>query len=130
MTILSPFLFTSCIEDDDDPFSDPVDKFLGSWKANESSTLYGGPFVYDVSITRNPTNSAEILISNFYMQGPNEKARALVTGNILTIMEQTICNGSITIKGSGQYLAGKITLNYTTNDGADLDHVTATYQRP
>jgi hypothetical protein len=86
--------------------------------------------VYDVSIARNPSNSTEILISNFYMQGWNERARALVTGNSLTILEQAICDGSILIKGSGQFSGGRITLTYTANDGADLDHVSATYSRP
>lgn len=121
--------FASCTDDWDDILADPVDKFLGNWKANEMSSVYGGPYVYNVTIARNPGNSAEILISNFYMQGWNEKARALVTGNSFTIMQQTICDGTITIKGSGQFSGGKITLTYSANDGADLDNVTATYEK-
>lgn len=121
--------FSSCIDEIDDPFADPIEKYLGSWKASESSTLFGPGYVYDVSIARNPSNSTEIMISNFYMQGVNERARALVTGNSLTILEQAICDGSILIKGSGQFSGGRITLNYTADDGADLDHVSATYSR-
>ena len=127
LLIFSFFFLASCTEEFEDPFADPVDKYLGNWKATESSTLYGSGYVYDVSIARNPSNSAEILISNFYMQGVQEKARALVTGNSLTIMEQTICDGTITIEGSGQYVSGKIELTYTALDGADLDYITASY---
>lgn len=129
LLILFAGFFTSCIDEIDDPFADPVEKYLGNWKASESSTLYGPGYVYDVSITRNPSNSNEILISNFYMQGWNEKARALVTGNSITILEQAICDGSILIKGNGQFSGGRITLTYTADDGADLDNVSATYTR-
>lgn len=129
LLILFAGFFTSCIDEIDDPFADPVEKYLGNWKASESSTLFGPGYVYDVSISRNPSNSTEILISNFYMQGWNEKARALVTGNSLTILEQAICDGSILIKGNGQLSGGKITLTYTADDGADLDNVSATYTK-
>jgi len=129
LLILFTGFFTSCIDEIDDPFADPVEKYLGNWKASESSTLFGPGYVYDVSISRNPSNSTEILISNFYMQGWNEKARALVTGNSLTILEQAICDGSILIKGNGQFSGGKITLTYTADDGADLDNVSATYTK-
>lgn len=128
--LLLALFLTSCTEVFEDPFGDPVDKFLGNWKVNEVSSLYGGHYVYDVSITRNPDNSTEILISNFYMQGPNEKARALVSGYNITIPEQTICNGTISIKGNGLKIGGVITLNYSANDSADLDKVSATFRRP
>lgn len=129
-SLLFTFILTSCVDDWEDPFGDPVEKFLGNWKVTEQSTLFGGQYNYDVSISRNPQNHAEILISNFYMQGPGELARALVYGNAITIMQQTICNGTITIKGSGQFNAGVITLVYTANDGADIDNVSANYRRP
>jgi hypothetical protein len=121
--------FAACTDAFEDPFADPVEKYLGNWKATETSTVFGPGYVYNVTITRNPSNSTEVLISNFYMQGVQEKARALVTGNSLTILEQTICDGSIEIKGNGQFSAGRITLNYTAFDGADLDNVSATYTR-
>lgn len=126
---ISFFLLTSCMDEIEDPFGDPVDKYLGDWKATETSILYGSGYVYDVTIIRNSSNSLEILISNFYMQGVQERARALVTGNNLTMVEQTICDGTITIEGSGHYISGKIELTYTALDGADLDQVTAVYVR-
>jgi hypothetical protein len=123
--------FISC-EDDlfDDPFADPVDKFLGTWKCNETEVPPDGLWVYDVVITRNPQNSTEILISNFNLQGAGERAKALVTGNSLTIPTQLICDDTIEIKGSGNFRNGEITLTYTTLDGADLKSFNAKYFKP
>jgi hypothetical protein len=120
--------FISC-EDDlfDDPFADPVDKFLGTWKCNETEVPPDGLWVYDVVITRNPQNSTEILISNFNLQGASERAKALITGNSLTIPTQLICDNTIEIKGSGNFRNGEITLTYTTLDGADLKSFNAKY---
>ncbi len=123
-------LLHSCGTEIDDIFTDPAEKFLGKWKCEEESEIYGSGYVFDVVITKNPDNSSEILIANFYHQGMNEKARALVTGNILTIMEQTICDDTIIIKGGGRYKDGEVHMEYTANDGADLDHVTARLFKP
>ncbi len=118
-------LMAGCVDDMDLFPDDPLEKYLGHWKCAESSLLYGGGYVFDVHITRNPERSDEILMANFYHQGMAEKARALVTGNHLTIMEQGICNGTIIVKGSGRYANGEITMEYTAFDGADTDEVTA-----
>lgn len=131
LPLLSLLLFNACTDElDFDPFADPADKFLGTWKAEESSLVYGDGFVYTVNIRINPDNSSEVLISNFYYQGEAVEARALVTGNTLTIMQQSICDDSIEIQGSGTYASEKINLEYTANTGADLDEVTAVYTRP
>jgi len=114
----------------DDPFADPLEKFLGTWKAHETKDPPDGLWVYDVVISRNPQNSTEILISNFNLQGSSERARAMITGNILIIPAQYICNNTIRIEGSGSYRNGEITLSYTTNDGADLKRFSARYFKP
>ncbi|HSV88931.1 MAG TPA: hypothetical protein VLH61_09850 [Bacteroidales bacterium] len=119
-----------CAGEFEDPFEDPVEKFLGNWKATETSIVFGSGYVYDVSISRISGRFSEVYIQNFYMQGQDQRARALVTGNNLNIFEQTIANGTIAIKGSGQFSAGVITINYTANSGADLDVVTAILRRP
>ncbi len=128
MCVFSGLIFVSC-EKDDDVFVDPVEKFLGKWKCEEDSEVYGPGYNYDVEITRNPGNSSEVLIANFYMQGSREQAIALVAGSSLIIQEQTICDDTIIIEGSGTYSNGEINLTYTANDGADLDNVTARYYR-
>lgn len=114
----------------DDPFADPIEKFLGTWKAHETKDPFDGLWVYDVVITRNPQNSTEILISNFNLQGSRERARAMITGNMVIIPVQYICDNTIRIEGSGSYRDGEITLSYTTNDGADLKRFNATYFKP
>lgn len=106
-----------------------IEHYLGKWKCEENSEVYGPGYNYDVTIKRNPENSSEIVIYNFYMQGEREKAVALVAGNILTILPQTICDDTIEIEGSGKYIKNEIHLNYTANDGADLDNVSAVYYR-
>jgi len=128
--LVATFLAGGCAEEVDDPFADPVDKFLGNWKASESSQVFGTGYVYDVNISRIPGRFSEVYIRNFYMQGQDQRARALITGNNLTIAEQTIANGTITIRGSGQFSAGVITINYTAHSGADLDVVRAVLRRP
>ena len=122
-------VFTSCEIDQEEPYADPVEKFLGEWKCEETSEVYGPGYNYDVIITRNPENSTEIVIANFYMQGMRETAIALVTGNSMTIYEQKICDDTIIIEGSGRYEKGEIHLTYTANDGADLDNVMARYYK-
>lgn len=122
--------FTSCEEIlIDDPFADPVEKFLGNWESTETVDPPDGLWIYDVVISRNPQNSTEILISNFNLQGSRERARAMVTGNRLIIPTQLICDNTIRIEGSGTYSNGEITLSYTTNDGADLKRFNAVYKR-
>ncbi len=128
---ITVFIMFGCEVDDVFDDLDPIEKFLGNWKCEETSTIYGGGYNYDVKITRNPDHSSEILIANFYFQGMGEKAVALVTGNVLTITEQEICEeeGGIIIKGDGIYKNGEIHINHTANTGADLDTVVARYYR-
>ncbi len=127
----SLLLLTACEDDNGfDPFGDPVEKFLGNWQCEENSTIYGDGYNFQVIITRNPDNSSEILIANFYHQGFDEKARALVVGNNLTIPRQGICDDTIEIQGSGSYKNGEVNMTYTANDGADVDEVTARLYRP
>ncbi len=132
LIIISLFLVYSCEEDTADviPDEDPVEKFLGDWKCEEDSEVYGSGYVFDVRITRNPENSSEILIANFYHQGMNEHAVALIVGNNLIIEKQTICDDTIEIEGSGRYEDGEVNMEYTAHDGADLDNVVARLFRP
>ncbi len=131
ISAVSLLFFTACDDDNGfDPFGDPVEKFLGEWQCEESSTVYGDGYNFQVIITRNPDNSAEILMANFYHQGFDVKARALVVGNNLTIPRQGICDDTIEIQGSGTYKNGEVNMAYTANDGADIDEVTARLYKP
>ena len=123
--------FVSCTDEDlDDLFGDPVEKFLGTWRCEEEGSISGGGWNYQVVITRNPANSAEILIQNFNLQGNSERARALITANTMTIPRQLICDDTIEIQGSGTFSNGQINFNYSTNDGATLENFTGRFYKP
>jgi hypothetical protein len=141
MNIKSPFLslivvtflaisFTSCEEDDlDGMFGDPVENFLGTWNCFETGDIFGdfGPFT--VQIIRNSENSSEVLIKNFNYQGMDVSARAIIAGNTITIPRQGICDDTIEVKGSGIMENGEININYTTDDGADLENIVARFYK-
>ncbi len=123
--------FVSCTDEDlDDLFGDPVEKFLGTWRCEEEGTIHGGGWNYQVIIIRNPENSAEILIQNFNLQGDSERARALITGNNMTIPRQLICDDTIEIQGSGSFRNGQINFSYSTNDSATLENFTGRFYKP
>lgn len=129
--LISLLSFTACIDDDvDDIFGDPIEKYLGTWRCEEQGSISGGGWNYEVRIIRNPSNTSEILIENFNLQGFNEKARALVTSNTMTIPQQNICDNTLEIKGNGSYSNNQISLSYTTNDGATLETFTGRFYKP
>ena len=122
------FLILSCTEGTDDinP-QDDRDVFLGTWNVNETCNR----IPYQVTITKDPTNSSQVIINNFWLIGPEEKALyAIVAGSNIVIPQQNIYNDEKTIvKGSGNMNKNTIEWEYTVNDGADLYNCTATYEK-
>jgi hypothetical protein len=130
LSFILVFSFTSCEDDDfDGLFGDPVEQFLGTWKCEENGDVDGyiGPFT--VEIVLNPDNSTEVLIKNFNYRGMDEKARAIIAGNTITIPRQKICDDSIEIQGSGVYSDGEINITYKTNDEATLENISARFYK-
>lgn len=123
MLILS---FSSCVDDIDLPYVDPVDKFVGDWFCEERSQLYGES-TFNVEIKKDPTNSAQVLIVNFYHFGNDIETFAIPTTSTITIPEQYVCNH--TVKGTGFLSNNVISWEYIVDDGADIDTVAATYTR-
>ncbi|MGM0647361.1 MAG: hypothetical protein ACQESZ_03120 [Bacteroidota bacterium] len=120
------FLFQACDEiiDDDDPTVDPREKFLGQWETTETSTLYPQPITFMMDIQED-VNSAQIRLYNIYQLGPNMYVDAVVTGDNFTIPQQTVDN--LDVEGFGQLVNDNtIEIEYTVNDGADLDNVVGT----
>ncbi|MFN3556703.1 MAG: hypothetical protein ACK4VN_12125 [Bacteroidales bacterium] len=131
LLLLFVLSFAACTDEDiDDLFGDPVEKFLGTWRCEEQGSISGGGWNYEVRIRRNPSNSSEIQIENFNLQGFNERATALVTGNSFTIPSQRICDNTLEISGSGSFSNNQINLTYSTNDSATLENFTARYYKP
>ncbi|MBN2175335.1 MAG: hypothetical protein JW731_14470 [Bacteroidales bacterium] len=120
---------TSCT-DEENPFdlTDDRDVFLGTWNVDETCTRDA----YSVSIEKDPSNSSQVIINNFWLIGYQEKPPyAIVAGSSITIPKQAICDdGSNLVSGSGTLNKDKITWSYTVNDGADLYTCSAVYEKP
>ena len=81
---------------------DPVAKFLGSWKVNESCKRMN----YNVDILQDPGNTSQVLIYNFGNPGQGyDPAVALVVSNTIYVSSQTIGEGW-TVSGKGTYQVG------------------------
>ena len=121
-------LIISCAEENDifNP-QDDRDAFLGTWNVDETCNR----IPYQVTIIKDPTNSSQVIITNFWLIGPNEKAPyAIVAGSTIVIPQQNIYNDEKTIvKGSGILNKDIIEWEYTVNDGADLYTCIATYEK-
>ncbi|MCK9400639.1 MAG: hypothetical protein M0Q51_11690 [Bacteroidales bacterium] len=89
---------------------DPVAKFLGDWKVNESCRRLN----YNVEIQADPGNSAQVLIYNYGNTGPGyDPAVGLVVTNSVHVSSQTIGEGW-TVSGKGTYqVDGTISWDYT-----------------
>lgn len=126
--IVLTLLLVACTEDTDviDP-QDDRDAFLGTWNVDETCNR----IPYQVTITKDPTNSSQVIINNFWLIGPDEKAPyAIVAGSNIVIPQQNINNEEKTIvKGSGVMNKNTIEWEYTVNDGADLYTCTAIYEK-
>lgn len=92
MSLIIMLTSLSC-NPDDDPFVDPGDdrdQFLGAWSVDETCFKTN----YTVTITKDPGNSAQILLKNFCNPGPNYgPAVGLVAGSKIFISNQTIGDG-------------------------------------
>ncbi len=120
------FTYASCeLEDDVDP-TDPMEKFLGVWKVNETCQRMN----YSVDIQPDPGNSAQVLISNFGNPGPGySPAIGIVTSNSINVFSQII-GEDWTVSGKGTYQAnGTISWEYSLIIGPNSYDCTATYSR-
>ncbi len=114
---------------DDDTQGTDIDRFLGSWICEESSSLLG-PSTFTVNIETDPLYENQVLLSNFYHLGYSEKPYGLTSSNIITVPNQYVCDSTMTINGDGDLRSdGKIYWTYYSNDGANIDTVTAIYTK-
>ncbi len=116
-------VFQACAVEDDNNPTDPIDKFLGTWNVNDQPARIN----YTVTIVRNPSQSANVLLNNFADMG--ESADGLVVGNTIVIDKQNIgndflCNGTGTYKTSQQ-----LEFEFILDDGIDQENRTAIFTR-
>ncbi len=120
--ILPVLLLASCTKDEDE--FDAREKFIGSWKCDETSTIFGTS-AYTVTISKSAVAEDRVKLFNLYNLGSTIAIDATVSGNSLSIYTQTTSTGQ-TVNGSGNLNGNsKINLTYTSNDGQDTDNVTA-----
>jgi hypothetical protein len=117
----------ACLPVDDtiDP-GDPVAKFLGDWKVNESCQRGN----YNVTIDVDPGNSSQVLLDNFGNPGPDyDVAVGLVVSNDIYVSSQTIGEGW-TVSGKGTYQSdGTILWDYTLIIAMNEQNCTAVYSK-
>jgi hypothetical protein len=112
------FCFVACELDEEDPDADLRDKFIGTWRFDESEVKNDLAF-YNVSITYDPSNSSQVLLTNFANVGNFHSAYGIVTEDRITIPAQTVA--SLTISGIGNRITNNsVSWTYAVNDGADL----------
>ncbi len=119
------FAVTSCILDDDlEPTpNDPIEKFLGSWSVTDNELKLN----YEVSITRDPSNTTMVRLSNF--AGSGGTARALAVGSSLVIEAQTIGSNWL-VSGTGTYRnTGRMDFPYSLTIGGNQESRNALYTR-
>ena len=111
---------------------DARSRLIDAWKVDESGSSYkSGLEIYWVEISKHPTDSARILISNFYNVGGQSSAKATLAGRALTLPLQTL-TGGFSISGSAEIQEdwNKITWTYSVDDGSGIpDGITAVYTR-
>jgi len=125
--ILSLFMLGACEETDDNnpsPVPDARDKFTGSWSVNNESC---GKSKYLVAISKDPSNSAQVLLGNFAFASPAQPDTAIIAGNSIVLYSQRNSEGWL-ISGSGQYKTdGIIQWGYSLLISGTQEYCTATY---
>ncbi|MBE0663037.1 MAG: hypothetical protein IH597_11285 [Bacteroidales bacterium] len=112
------FCFTACEIVDDDPDADLRDRFVGTWRFDETEVKSNQAF-YNVDIAYDPSNSSQVVLTNFANVGSFHSAYGIVTEDRITIPAQTVA--SLTISGIGNLTTNStMTWTYAVNDGADL----------
>lgn len=123
---ISSMIFISCQKDEPVTETDARLDYIGQWLCTEN-----GGMTYTVKINLDSATQTQIKLYNFHNLGMDEKANGIVTGNSMNIPNQSLCQGTIQISGSGVMLTNKssIEFTYTVNDGANLDTIYAAYTK-
>ncbi len=126
-------LLSSCVKDDTGDVDVPIDyrdKYIGSWKCQETSQQFGNT-IYTITIAKSNDDPSAILLYNFYQLGATMATKATVNisgnANSLTIGTQVVSGTTMT--GTGSYDGTRINFSYTASDGQINDNVTAVCTR-
>ncbi len=125
-------LVTSCEfgeEVDNDNSGDPRDNIVDTWRSTEISALYGKS-IYLVDIAKEPLDSTEVVLSNFYNLGIDTEVKGALNGYKIYISAQVV-NGN-EISGEGTIVGDFSVINfvYEVKDGSgETDNVSAEFHR-
>ncbi len=123
---LFSFLLLSLVAcEQDDPFEDHIanrGRYLGVWQVTENTGI-NHPQFYSVNISAG-TQDDEIVIAGLYNE-PNTRVAALVSGNSITIPNQTTDGIFFSGDGSANSDFSQILLSFTADDGSGPDVVEA-----
>jgi hypothetical protein len=123
--IFMALFFAACETDDPIVETDERDKFLGLWSVAEDCNRLN----YDVNVSYDPGNSAQVLISNFANPGPGyDPVVALVADDNIIVPEQQV-GENWTVSGDGTYQNGTVNWNYTLKIGGNLLTCSAVYSK-
>ena len=108
---------------------DPRDNIVDTWRSTEISAIYGKSS-YLVDISKEPLDSAEIVLSNFYNLGINTEVKGVLNGYKIYISAQVVNGNEISGEGTlaGDYSV--ISFVYEVDDGSgETDNVAAEFNR-
>jgi hypothetical protein len=121
--VVSLLGLSSCDEPVNPDDTDARASYTYTWTCTET-----GGMTYPVTISLDPSNSAQVLLANFHYFGANEKAAAIATTNNLTFPSQEVCANTITGGGTLNN-NNKITLKYYVNNHSTIDTINAIYTK-
>lgn len=116
--------FQSCSEDDDLLADGDVrDMFIGEWAVSDVCSKQS----YRSTISYDPTNTTQVLISNF--ANLNETAKAIVAGLSIVVDSQDLGNG-YTVSGYGKLSLNGEVITWTSHHfetSGDITECSANY---
>lgn len=128
LTLAMIMTMVSCTTDDDNnpsPVPDVRNKFIGDWNVIDGCSKGN----YMVKISKDPSNTSQVLLSNFANSNASDPDTALVVGNSLILQTQTNSEGWV-IAGTGEYnVEGKIQWVFSLTISGYQENCTATFSK-
>ena len=131
LAVLSGFFLTGCEPiDQTTTGDDPRDPYIGVWQFLESGSIKSvAGQSYIVTITKDPSNSSQVILENFGNPGTQDvSVTGLVTTNQIIVSTQNLSNGW-TVEGIGKVNnVAKTSMNWAysiTAGGDKISYVAA-----
>ena len=106
---------------------DARDKYTGTWLFIENTAKSSLSSAYTVVITKDPSNTSQVLLSNFGNPGPGySPAYGIATTGSITVPSQTYASGWQIDDGSGTLSnASTMSWTYSITAGGNIDNYQA-----